>query len=131
MAGVNEIHFPQGAFSMSEQLLQQPERRQDSGPSGLDDFSDIGGPVTVSHGVHTESLPAGNMTVGEIRRRFTDRFDIDPHSQAEVDGRVVGDETLIRPGQMLMFRRDAGEKGAGKKWKVESEKLKAKNQSGA
>lgn len=96
---------------MSEQLLQQPERRLDQGPSGLDDFTDVGGPVTVSHGVHSESLPAGNMTVGEIRRRFADRFDIDPGSEAEVDGRVVGDDTVIRAGQMLSFRRDAGEKG--------------------
>ena len=97
---------------MTEQLLHTPERRGGDGPSGLDDFSDHGGAVTVSHGVHTESLPVGNMPVGEIRRRYADRFDIDPHSQAEVDGRVVGDDTIIRPGQMLMFRRDAGEKGA-------------------
>ena len=106
---------------MSEQLLQAPERRFDNGPSGLDDLDDVGGPVTVSHGVHVESLPAGNMTVGEIRRRFADRFDIDPGSEAEVDGRVVGDDTVIRPGEMLTFRRDAGEKGVESgKWKVES-----------
>jgi hypothetical protein len=51
------------------------------------------------------------MPVGEIRRRFRDRFDLDPNSQAVLDGNDVGDDVVVRPGQALMFARRAGEKG--------------------
>jgi len=67
--------------------------------------------VTVSSGPYLEQLPVGNMTTGEIRRRFADRFDIDPQAQAVLDGQVVGDETIVHAGQALMFTRRAGEKG--------------------
>ena len=69
--------------------------------------------VTVSHGPYAEQLPVGNMTVSEIRSRYRDRFDIDPRSQALLDGNEVGDETTVRPGQHLLFVRRAGEKGCG------------------
>jgi hypothetical protein len=69
--------------------------------------------VTVSHGIHLERLAVGNRTVGEIRARFADRFDIDPRSRAQLDGREVDDRTVVRPGQVLMFVRHAGEKGHG------------------
>ena len=85
------------------------------GPGGQDDVFDncgAGGLVTVNHGLHTEQLPVSNMTVGEIRARYADRFDIDPHSQAQIDGHVVSDDAVCRPGQMLMFVRHAGEKGS-------------------
>jgi len=67
--------------------------------------------VTVSSGPYLEQLPVGNLTAGEIRRRFADRFDIDPQAQAILDGQPVGDETTVRAGQSLMFTRRAGEKG--------------------
>jgi len=82
------------------------------GPNGVFDNAGAGGLVTVNHGLHTEQLPVGNMTVGEIRARYADRFDIDPHSQAQIDGHAVGDDVVCRPGQMLMFVRHAGEKGS-------------------
>ena len=85
------------------------------GPSGLGDiFSSpaaAGGAVTVTHGPYCEDLPVGGMTVAQVRTRFSDRFDIDPSSQAIVDGHEVGDDTLVRSGQVLMFARRAGEKG--------------------
>ena len=86
------------------------------GPSGggdslFDQAPDCQMPVTVSSGPYAEQLPVGNMTVGEIRRRFRDRFDLDPRSQAVLDGRDVDDEIVVRPGQALMFTRRAGEKG--------------------
>ena len=94
-----------------------PRRREapSHGSGGLGDIfsADDQGMVTVSHGLHGEQLPVGNMSVGEIRRRYADRFDIDRHSQAQLDGRDVGDETVVRPGQLLMFVRQAGEKGRG------------------
>ena len=85
-------------------------------PLGLDPSDALapsagGGLVTVSHGVHAETLPVGNMTVGAIRRRFGDRFDIDPRAQPEVDGREVDDDTVVRAGQMLLFAHHSGEKG--------------------
>jgi hypothetical protein len=99
---------------MLESTRPRPQEDFVPGPGAPSDvFSqgDVGGLVTVNHGLHTEQLPVGNMTVGEIRARYTDRFDIDPHSQAQIDGTPVGDDTVCRPGQMLMFVRHAGEKG--------------------
>ena len=82
------------------------------GPSSLfDEAPDCQLPVTVSSGPYIEQLPVGNMQVGEIRRRFRDRFDLDPNSQAVLDGHDVDDETIVRPGQGLIFTRRAGEKG--------------------
>jgi hypothetical protein len=78
------------------------------GPCADDDAPAL---VTISHGPYTEQLPVGNITVGEVRRRYRDRFDIDPRSTALVDGSEAGDDTALRPGQMLMFSRRAGEKG--------------------
>lgn len=97
------------------QELIRPTQEGLGGPAGLGSiFADdqSSGPlVTVSSGPYMEQLPVGNTAIGEIRRRFRDRFDIDPHSQAVLDGRDVGDETVVRPGQNLMFARRAGEKG--------------------
>ncbi|MBM4037804.1 MAG: hypothetical protein FJ290_04755 [Planctomycetes bacterium] len=73
--------------------------------------ADQGGPVNVSHFPYTESLPVGGMSVAQIRSRFRDRFDIDPTSQAVLDGDEVGDDTVVRAGQSLAFIRRAGEKG--------------------
>jgi hypothetical protein len=81
---------------------------------GSDPFAgatDSGGAVTVSHGPYCESLPVAGMTVGEIRARFADRFDLHPMSQAFVEGNEVGDDTRLTTGQMLSFMRRAGEKG--------------------
>ncbi len=96
-------------------MLEKLRTREDrgGGPRGLDDGVPVTpGLVTVNHGLHTEQLPVGNQTVGEIRRRYRDRFDIDPLSTAVLDGIEVGNDTVVRPGQMLMFMRKAGEKGA-------------------
>jgi hypothetical protein len=94
----------------------QLRHREDFEPgpgSDVFDHCTTGGLVTVNHGLHTEQLPVGNMTVGEIRARYADRFDIDPLSQGQIDGRNVADSTVVQPGQMLMFVRYAGEKGTG------------------
>ncbi len=83
-----------------------------SGQSGV--FSrdgDPGGSVTVCHGPYTEELPVGEMTVRQIRERFGDRLDIDPRSQAILDGNEVNESTVVKAGQLLTFVRKAGEKG--------------------
>jgi len=90
-------------------------RELEGGPGSLGDLFDpqdgSDGLVTVSSGPHKESLPLRNMSVGEIRRRFRDRFDLDPESQAVIDGYEVGDNAVVRAGQFLTFTRHAGEKG--------------------
>lgn len=92
------------------------------GPAGLGSIFDARGAspgiATVQSGAHVEPLPVGGMTVGEVRRRFRDRFDIASTSQATLDGQDVSDNTVVRAGQRLAFIRPAGEKGRGKEgWK--------------
>ena len=96
------------------ELMRPRRERLGSGPGGLDDIFDPGPDaalVTVSHGLHVEQLPVGNMTVREIRRRYADRFDIDARSGARIDGRDARDDEVVRPGQQLMFMHHTGEKG--------------------
>ena len=96
------------------ELTRTHRERLGSGPGGLDDiFSSGAAPTiaTVTSGLHTETLPVANMTVGEIRRRFADRFDIDPQSMARIDGRDARDNEVVRAGQHVMFMRHLGEKG--------------------
>ncbi|MDP6445201.1 MAG: hypothetical protein QGG36_09615 [Pirellulaceae bacterium] len=91
----------------------RPQRQRETPGGGPDNLSpaDEGGMVTISSGVHSEALPVGSMLVGEIRRRFADRFDIDPASTAEVDGQAVSDDTVVQSGQLLIFSHRIGEKG--------------------
>lgn len=96
-------------------MLETPrQKRESSGPGGMGtifDGNDSAGLVTVNHGPYCEQLPVSGMSVGEIRKRFRSRFDIDPHSQAVLDGHAATDDTTVRQGQVLIFTRKAGEKG--------------------
>ena len=98
---------------MQELTQRRRERLGDDGPAGLDDdmYNVDPGLVTVACGPYVEPLPVGNMTVSEVRARYRDRFDIDPESQAILNGQEVGDDTRIDAGQTLAFIRRAGEKG--------------------
>ena len=69
------------------------------------------GAATVASGIHVEQLPVADSTVGEIRARFRDRFEIPPGSAATIDGREVDEDTVVRTGQLLSFRHTSGEKG--------------------
>lgn len=82
------------------------------GDSPFDDAGEPNGLATVSHGPYAETLPVAGMSVGEVRRRFGDRLDIDPEAVAVVDGREVGDGHSVTDGQLVTFVRRAGEKGA-------------------
>ena len=74
---------------------------------------DLAGPVLVTTSFYTARLPVGGMTVGEIRRNFSDRLDIDPQATPVLDGQTIRDDsTVVRPHQTLSFIRHAGEKGA-------------------
>ncbi len=89
----------------------------DSGPSGLGDifsaYGDAGAMATVAQGPYAEELPIAEMTVGEIRARYADRFDIAPHSQAEINNHPVTDSERLHAGQVLQFANRTGVKGAG------------------
>ena len=96
------------------QEKSRPKTGIGSGPSGLGDpFAGDNGNqnATVSHGPYAEQLPVSGMTVGEIRQRYRDRFDIDPQSTPVLDGGVADEKTAVQPGQVLSFVRRAGEKG--------------------
>ena len=53
------------------------------------------------------------LGMGHIIRclSLADRPDIDPNGRAQLDGRDAHDDTVVRPGQNLMFVHRAGEKG--------------------
>ena len=88
------------------------ERIGSGGPAGGTDADGSDSMmVTVSHWPYCERLPVGEMTVAEIRRRYADRFDIDPQAVATVDGHEADAQTIVSAGQTLMFVRRAGEKG--------------------
>lgn len=96
---------------MRETARTQAEREQfrpvGQGPNG----DALPGMVTVSSGPYSESLPVADSTVGEIRARLRDRFDLPPDSQAMLDGNEVGDDVVVRASQALTFVRQSGEKG--------------------
>ena len=101
---------------MNELTLSTRERLAGGGGLGsifAEDEDESGAQVTVVSGHNGEQLPVGNMSVREIRARFRDRFDLDPRSQAVVDGNDVGEDTVVRAGQVLVFTHRAGEKGTG------------------
>lgn len=96
-----------------EEIIRPRRTSEGSGPSGLGDpLAPTGNPdAYVVSGPYSEQLPVGGMSVGEIRRRYGDRFDLDPHSQAILDGSPADENATVQPGQLLMFIRRAGEKG--------------------
>ena len=98
---------------MNEQ--QRIQSLRTAGPGGLTsifaDDEEAGLSVEISTPHFRGRLPLANSSVGEIRARFRDRYAIDPHSQAFVDGHPVGEETVVRAGQTLMYIRQSGEKG--------------------
>jgi hypothetical protein len=99
---------------MTEKTRVRPEQPT-FGSDGLGDIFAPNAavtPVMVAHGPYSERLPVGGMTVGEIRSRYRDRFDIDPRSHPVLDGHDVDNNTVVRAGQVLTFVRRAGEKGS-------------------
>ena len=97
---------------MPERQRIESQRQNSSGGSGFwDDAGDDGGAATVQHGPYAERLPVAGMTVGQVRDRFRDRFDIDPASQPFLEGEPAEDGTVIGVNQVLTFMHRAGEKG--------------------
>ena len=59
--------------------------------------------VHVASGPYAEDLPVAGMTVGAIRMKFKDRFDINLAAQATVNGTTVGDDIVMKANESLMF----------------------------
>ena len=100
---------------MNERI--RPQRETAGGGIGAAIFAGpdpVSQNILVTNGLYRETLPMANSSVGEIRRRLSERLDIDPQAQAVLDGTEVGDHVIVQPGQALMFMRRAGEKGWGK-----------------
>lgn len=97
---------------MNERLRPHRERHAAPGGGGLfEELTAVPAPVTISSGPYAEQLPVAHRSVGEIRRLLATRLDLDPQSQAVLDGHDVGEDVVVQPGQALMFTRRAGEKG--------------------
>ena len=100
---------------MSEQTKRRRSEAERIGPSRPGDpFAErieTDRTVTVSHGPYLERLPVANMSIAEIRARFGDRLDIDPQSQAVIDGQEADENAIVGVGQHIAFVRKAGEKG--------------------
>ena len=89
-------------------------RAQPVPPGGplADPFGDPGqGHATIAHGPYQESVPIAGLTIGHIRRRFRDRYNIPEGGQGELDGQPVDDDTVIGEGQVLTFMHRANSKG--------------------
>src|SRR5262245_36588931 len=69
------------------------------------------GRVDVIHGIYAHSFPLAGATVARARAELEVRLNIAPEATAVVDGREVGEEELLREGQVLNFVSPAGEKG--------------------
>lgn len=90
------------------------------GGSGIPENKD----VSISSGPYAETLPVSGKSVGEVRKKFADRFDIAPGAQAVLNGNAVGDDVILQPGEALMFIQHAGEKGAKSEVVIEGEKAR-------
>ncbi|NNC87245.1 MAG: hypothetical protein HKN82_02155 [Akkermansiaceae bacterium] len=102
---------------MHEQTRTTTHTTQSPAGPGIFDDPDAGqqgGAVRINSGLHSTSLPVGGLTVGQIRERYADVLEIGPQNTAVIDGQPVGDETIVRVGQNLLFVEQAGEKGRGR-----------------
>lgn len=93
---------------------QQPIKEQSGGPGLPSIFentvTDLN--VSVASGPYEQSLPIAGRTVAQVREQFSDMFDIDPKSQAVVNGHDVGEDVTLKAGERLMFMNRSGEKGS-------------------
>lgn len=113
---------------MKEKIKQEKTPTTGGGDSIFDGVPDIPPDVnvTVSSGPYSEDLPVAGKTVGEVRKRFSDRFDIDAQSQAIVNGVAAGEDTVLNATECLMFIKHAGEKG-GSLIRIEDDTAQAYN----
>jgi hypothetical protein len=96
---------------------QKTKQRVAATGPGNDLFGELGGDpetadlATVIHGTYVEALPVAEMSVAQVRQRFSDLLDIHPEATAVLDGAPADENATVQAGQSLMFVRRAGEKG--------------------
>lgn len=86
--------------------------------------------ITLSSGPYLETLPLAGKTVGEIRKRYADRFEIDEKAQAVIMGKDVDENYTTKAGEALGFIRFAGEKGANAIITIDGEMVRTKSAEG-
>jgi hypothetical protein len=95
--------------------MSSENERDDASPTNpftsFDELLPTGGDglVQVISGIYSISLPIVGMSVGEARRRIKEMMWIHSDSVPVIDGSRVGDDTVLREGQVLAFVRPAGE----------------------
>ena len=68
--------------------------------------------VLVQHGIHSGHFPVAGLTVGEARQTLRGLLNIDPQAAAVIGGRIVEEDTVIRPDTgMLSFVKPSAVKG--------------------
>ena len=68
--------------------------------------------VTLISGVYAHYLSLSpNVTVGDVRGCWQERFNIAPDAFPVIDGTPADEETPLKNGQVLIFVRAAGEMG--------------------
>ena len=79
----------------------------------FDAGANTAGLATITHGPYTEQVPIAGLTVGAIRGRFRDRYNLPADGLGWLDGTEVHDDTVVREGQVLTFMHRANAKGTG------------------
>jgi len=95
----------------TRQITRPP--RPNALPDPFAEPSADAGLATITHGPYVEQVPVAGMTVGAIRTRFRDRYDIPSDGIGLLDGDEVGDHTVVAAGQLLTFMHRANAKGVG------------------
>lgn len=95
---------------------KKPIEGPSPGPSGFDFGFDDGSSdplsVNVGSGGYNENLPVAGKTVGEIRKKFKTRMEIDDAAVPVINGKDADEDSIVSQGCKLQFIHKAGEKGA-------------------
>lgn len=95
--------------------MKEKKRTEKENPIGGDGGSVFDnltpGVVHIGSGPYAEDLPVAGKTVGEIRQKYSDRYDINPQSVAIINGKPAGEDSVLMDRDTLLFIHHAGEKG--------------------
>ncbi len=98
--------------------IRQQQRSQQQAPRdpASDPFAEAATQslATITHGPYLEQVPIAGLTLGQVRRRFRDRFNLPEDGLAMVDGNQVEEDTLILAGQLVTFMHRANAKGVSR-----------------
>ena len=67
--------------------------------------------VNVTHGAYSENVSLVGETVGSIRRLLRDVANVPSDAKAILNGEIVGNDTILRNGDVLEFVKVVGQKG--------------------